>query len=252
MIYSLSTRSLCIFLAAISSLATAQNQAPANAAAPPTVEQPTVETDPSVKKIDESRYDIGGIIIDQKLREIRFPAKVNMPEGLLEFIVVHSRGKLHESLLLTEISPTKLNLAFTLLRYPPSRELYALPNDRGGESNDYPEVPAETKAAARVKIEVEWQDGDSLKRFPINDWIQHTTTTLAMPPGPWVYGGSQVQDGKYAPEISGDIVAVFLSGSSIVNYPGADNRDDTVWIAFPKRVPPEGTDVTVIISPYAN
>lgn len=73
-----------------------------------------------------------------------------------------------------------------------------------------------------------------------------------MPPGPWVYGGSSFEDGKYAPEISGDIVAVFLSASSIVNYPGDDNRDDTVWIAYPQRVPPEGTPVTVIITPFSN
>jgi hypothetical protein len=245
-------RSLPIFFAAFTSLAFAQDQSPVEPKSLPAPDQPIVATEPSVKKIDDNRYDISGIIIDQKLCEIRFPAKVNMPEGLLEFIVVHINGKLHESLLLTEISPTKLNLAFTLLRYSPSRELYALPNDRGGESNDYPDVPAATKAAARIKIEVEWKDGDALKRFPINDWVQHTTTTLAMPPGPWVYGGSEFRDGKYAPEISGDIAAVFLSGSSIINYPGADNRDDTVWIAFPKRVPPEGTDVTVIITPFSN
>lgn len=214
------------------------------------LDKPAVE--PLVKKIDATRYDIGGITFDKKLREIRFPAKVNMPEGLLEFAVVHLQGKLHESLLLTEISPTNINLAFTLLRYPPSPELYALPNNHGGQSNDYPEVSPEIKAAARIMIEVEWKDGESVKRFPINDWLQHTTTTLAMPPGPWVYGGSQIHDGKYAAEISGDIAAVFLSGSSIINYPGPDNRDDTVWVAFPNRVPPEGTDVTVIITPFLN
>jgi len=241
-----------IFFAALTALVTAQDQSPVEPQSQPGLDQPVAAVEPSVKKIDENRYDIGGIIIDQKLREIRIPTKVNMPEGLLEFAIVHLHGKLHETLLLTEVSPTNINLAFTLLRYPPSPELYALPNNHGGESNDYPEVSPEIKAAARIKIEVEWKDGENLKRFPINDWIQHTTTTLAMPPGPWVYGGSQIHHGKYAAEISGDIAAVFLSGSSIINYPGPDNRDDTVWIAFPNRVPPEGTDVTVIITPFSN
>ncbi len=244
-------RTLILF-AAVITLGSAQDQSPVEPKSLPAPDQSVAVVEPSVKKIDENRYEIGGIIIDQKLREIRFPAKVNMPEGLLEFAIVHLHGKLHESLLLTEVSPTNINLAFTLLRYPPSPELYALPNDHGGESNDYPEVSPEIKAAARVKIEVEWKDGGNLKRFPINDWLQHTTTTLAMPPGPWVYGGSHIRHGKYEAEISGDIVAVFVSGASIINYPGADNRDDTVWVAFPKRVPPEGTDVTVIITPFLN
>ena len=207
---------------------------------------------PSVSKLDQTRYQIGEVIFDEKTREIRFPTKVNMTDGLLEFLIVHQNGKVHESLLTTEISPTDLNLAFTLLRYTPSQEFHPLPNDTGGTSDNYPEVAAEIKAAARVTIELEWSKDGKIKRVPANDCIQHAVKTTSMPAGPWVYGASSFDDGKYVAEISGDIVAIFEAPSAILQYPGEDSGNDTVWVPFPKRIPAEGTNVTVIIAPFKN
>lgn len=45
--------------------------------------------------------------------------------------------------------------------------------------------------------------------------------------------------------------AIFVSQSAMINYPGDDNRDDTVWLSFWKRLPEVGTDVIVIITPYS-
>lgn len=58
---------------------------------------------PAVEKIDASRYRIGKVIFDQKPREIRFPAKFNMIDGLLEFLVVHENAETHESPFVTDI-----------------------------------------------------------------------------------------------------------------------------------------------------
>lgn len=228
-------------------VASSQDAAPA----PPPAEENVGPVKPSVIKIDEDRFKIGEVTFDKKLREIRFPARINMVEGQLEYLIVHENGKVHEALLATKISPTHLNLAFTLLRYKPSAELYPLPNDTGGTSNKFPEVSAEVKAAARIQIEVEWEDAGKKRKLPINEWIQHGTKGTDMPAGPWVYGASVVEDGKYAPETSGDVAAIFLSAAAIINYPGDDNNNDDVWTPFPKRVPAEGSPVTVIISPYS-
>ena len=230
-----------IFLTASVSLVSAQE-----------ADKPAAPVKPSVEKIDETHYQVGRIIFDQKTREVRFPAKVNMVEGLLEFLLVHQNGKVHESLLTTDISPTHLNLAFTLLRYPPSRELYALPNDHGGTSNNFPEVAEDVKAGARIKIEVEWKEGEKPRRLTANEMIQHTVKASAMSAGPWVYGGSEFNDEKFAPESSGDLIAIFTANSALINYPGKDDDNDEVWIPYPKRVPAVGTDVTVIITPFSN
>lgn len=241
-----------ILVTAIATMALAQDVPPPAPPREPAVEKPAEPVKPSVKKLDDTRYEIGEVTFDQKSREIRFPTVVNMTEGLLEFLVVHKNGKVHESLLATDISPTHLNLAFTLLRYPPSRELYPLPNETGDAPDKFPDVAPEIKAGARVAIEVEWKDGEKIRRVPVNEWIQHEVKSTSMPAGPWVYGGSDFTNGKYAPESTGDITSIFMSVSSVLYYPGVDYNNDDVWIPFPKRVPEAGTPVTVIIRPYQN
>jgi len=228
----------------------AQDRATAEPPSPPTPDQAAPPVKPTVEKIDATHFKIGKVTFDQKSREIRFPAKINIVTGQLEFLVVHVNGKVHESLFVTDVSATHLNLAFTLLRYPPSPELYALPSEAGGLSGDFPVVPAEIKSGARIAIEVEWKDNEKTRRISINDWIQHATTTKAMPLGPWIYGASVIEDGKYVPEFTGDIIAIFLANSAMINYPGDDNGNDDVWIPFPKRVPAVDTEVTVILSPF--
>ena len=239
-----------VFLIALAPLAPGQDRAAVEPKSLPAPDQPVAPVTPPVEQLDESRFRIGEVTFDKKTREIRFPAQVNMTEGLLEFLVVHKNGKLHESLFFTEASPLDLNLAFTLLRYKPSRELYPLPSATGGASTNFPDVPAETKAAARVDIFVEWTEDGKTRRLPANDLVQHEVKAVAMPPGPWVYGGSDIHDGKFIAETTGDVIAIYLAMSALVNYPGEDRSDDTVWIPFTNRVPPEGTKVTVIIAPH--
>lgn len=218
---------------------------------PPTPDPAPAEqaAKPSVKKLDDTRFQVGDVIFDSKTREIQFPAEVNMAEGALEYLIVHRNGKVHESLFSTTISAIHLNLAFTLLHYQPSKELVPLPNDTGGASDKFTEVAAAVKAAARVIIQVEWDDDGKTRKVPVNEWIQHGVKTTAMPAGPWIYGGSDFYDGKFSAETSGDIAAIYLAPSALISYPGVDFLNDDVWTPFPKRVPPVGTKVTIRIAP---
>ena len=184
-----------------------------------------------VEQIDATHFKIGEISFDSKLREIQFPAIVNMEEGLLEFLIVHKNGKIHESLLYTEISATHLNIALKLLRYKASP----------GE---------ETAKESRLKIQLRWEDNGKTRTVPANEWIQHGVNASTMDAGPWTYNGSSINNGKFLPQATGDIAAIFLTGSALITYPGKDNNDDTVWFSYPKRVPPIDTPVTVLISPY--
>ncbi len=220
----------------------------ATAPTPPPAEKPAEK--PTVEKIDDKRYRVGKIEFDSSTREIRIPAKVNMAKGLLEFLIVHENGKIHEALFTTDASPSDINLAITLLRYKPSPELYALPSETGGLSGNFPVVPEDIRAAARVSIDVEWTKDGKPQRIGANEWIQHASTSATMPSSHWVYGGSQIEEGRFVAESTGDIAAIFLSNAAMINYPGKDNGDDTVWLAFENRVPPEGTNLTLIIAPY--
>jgi hypothetical protein len=207
---------------------------------------------PLVEQLDPHRFRINTLLVDCSTREIRFPTKVNMTEGLLEFIMVTPKGKVHESLLVTDLSPSQLNFAFILLSYKPSAELFPRLDEIGRTSGSYPEVPAEIKNAARIAIDVEWTDLEGkVHRHPINEWIQHRSHRTAMPSGPWLYTGAGVSQGKYIPDLTGDVAAIFVEQNALINYPGKAGDDDTNWFAFPNRIPPKDTPVTVIISPYS-
>lgn len=215
--------------------------------APAKVETPEK---PAIEKLDATRYRIGEVILDQKTREIRVPAVLNMKEGLLEFLIVHEHGAIHESLLRTTASPTNINLAFKLLRYKPSKELYRIPKEPGIPSDKFYEVDPEIRKAARISIALEYEVDGKTKRIAANEWIKNETIAEAMPPSPWIYGGSEFYDGRFIPESTGQIVAIYVTDLSLLNYAGEDNFNDEVWTVFSERTPDLETKVTIVFAPY--
>ena len=225
-------------------LALAAEQAPAQPAAPK----------PTVTRVDEHTLRIGKITFRPDTREIRIPTRVNMTEGLLEFALVRTGGKTHESLLVTDAKGLNINLALKLLHYKASEELFPLFEEDGSLSDKFPEVPEAIRKAARTRLSVEWKDGQTVKRAPLNEWIGYAATdaVVPMPKAPWVYGGSYVLEGKFASDTTGDLVAIFTTRNAIINYAGKDHDNDDVWIPAPKRVPPVDSEVTLIIAPYTD
>lgn len=227
------------------------DRAPVEPKTLPAPDQPVEPAQPAVKELDADRLQVGEIIFNRKTREIRFPAAVNMTDGeILEYAIVHRNGKVHESLLITDISATELNLAFKLLRYKGSPEFYAAFEEDGSLSSKFPEVPQEVKDASRIEIGVEWQEEGKPRTAKLHEWISHGTTGATMPSDPWVYGGSMFHEGSFLAQSTGDIAAIFITNAALINFSGKDNKSDEVWFPFPKRVPPEGTKVTVVISPF--
>ena len=227
------------------------DRAPVEPKTLPAPDQPVEPAQPAVKELDADRLQVGEIIFNRKTREIRFPAAVNMTDGeILEYAIVHRNGKIHESLLITDISATELNLAFKLLRYKGSPEFYAAFEEDGSLSSKFPEVPQEVKDASRIEVGVEWQEEGKPRTAKLHEWISHGTTGATMPSDPWVYGGSMFHEGSFLAQSTGDIAAIFITNAALINFSGKDNKSDEVWFPFPKRVPPEGTKVTVVISPF--
>ena len=214
-----------------------------------TEDEATKENSASVKEVSPGVFQIGQVTFNQKNRRISFPTTLNMSEGLLEFAIVHIDGKIHESLLSTTVSAFNLNLALKLLRYPESPELFQILDEDFRQTGRYPEVSEEVKTGARVKILVSWEADGKKHENLINDWIYHSTLEKAMPATPWLNHGSYVYENQFKAEVMGELVAIFLSRSSIFNFAGEDNHIDEPWIVFSGKVPPAGTPVTVTIAP---
>lgn len=241
---------IATLMCSLSAMAEGTNtQAPQIPPAPETLAKPKAVT-PALVRVDANTYRIGDVSLIPTKREIRFPGKVNMTDGLIEYLIVLKQGKVHEALFISEISPTHLNLALKLLRYVPSPELFSL-MDEGHMTGVYPEVSPSIKSQARILMEVEWDDNGTTKRTAINEWIQNSNKATAMAPGPWLYTGADLQAGKFIPDLTGDIAAIMTVPTAMINYPGSDNGGETVWFPFPKRVPQLGTPVTLIITPHS-
>ena len=223
----------------------------ADEAAPaPTPADPAPIEKPVIKDLGDGKFSVGEVTFNQKDRNISFPGRLNMIEGLLEFAIVHQNGKIHESLLVTDASPFHINVALKLLRYKPSEELFPILDEDWRPTKEFPEVSEEVKAAARVEILITWKKEDGSKgEAALNDWIYHSTLERPIQASPWIYGGSYVHNGSFQAQSTGDVSAIFTANSALFNYPGKDRELDTVWIPTPDRLPAVDTPVTIIIKP---
>ncbi|MEM6915988.1 MAG: YdjY domain-containing protein [Verrucomicrobiota bacterium] len=203
----------------------------------------------AVTQIGENRYQIGDIEIDSKTREISFPVVVNMREGgPIEYILVHEHGKVHESILITSISPLNLNVALKLLKY---EEGY------GDVFNIL--LPPEL-LESEGGTEVERGDGfyfgfvpeGKTVAIPAEDLILDGFLGRPMQADPWIYTGSKVEGGVFLAESEGSIVAIYLDNLAIFNMTieGADT--DERWGANSDSIPEIGTPGTFIISAAEN
>ena len=204
-----------------------------------------------VRKIDEDQYIVGGVTFQKSTREISFDAQFNQAGGPIEFLLVTEKGKIHESLFSCTISPTDLNVAFKLLGYPSSPELFEIVAPDHRPTGKYPEVSEDTRNGARIAIFASWQDGGLETTCAVNDLVENTSTGKVMPPGPWLYTGSLISKTEFLAEATGDIIAVFSDPSAMVNYPGETRTDDEAWSAGQGKLLVVGTPVRITIKSFS-
>ncbi len=188
-----------------------------------------------IQQIEKNKFRLKTISFDSEAKTISFPAKLNLIEGNLEYLIVTARGKTHESLIVTDISPSHLNVVMKLLSFVENKEMF--------------DPKAVTKkGTSAADILVSWKDGDKNEEHPINDLIQHNVKLDALPTAEWTYTGSSMSaENTFQAELNGDIAAIFSDPSAIFNYSGDGRNLDTVWIPFSKRLPAKDTSVTIII-----
>lgn len=193
-----------------------------------------------VERVSAGVFKIGDIMIKKKERTISFPAVVNMQGGLLEYLIVHTGGKTHESLLRTTVNPYHLQIAFLLL---------------GFEGTDKPiafQGSPETPRGEPLDITVEYKIGKSgTNKVRPEEWMvkrlrddkREKVTNLS-----WIFTGSIIGDGKFLAQQEGSIAAVFHDPVAMIDNASAGGESDEIWFVDEKSVPSIGTPVTVYIS----
>ena len=226
---------------------------------------------PKIERLNNEEVKIGKIHLHQKKRELSFKGGINMTKGLIEYFLATTKSdKVHETLILTDASPTNINIAMKLLGIKESKELFEIFDEETWKpTGKFPAVSPETHAASLVDIFVEWGKGAKKKRVPANELIHHINwpkkaptpkpneefetneaTLSVMEEGPWLSTGSYMHEGRFKAEIGGIIFGIYTNEQAIVNFFGKDRLLGDVWITNEKNVPEEGTVVTVVVKPH--
>ncbi|MCF6311675.1 MAG: YceI family protein [Verrucomicrobiales bacterium] len=259
--YSIPTRLLLTLIsAALLCLMPGQSQAQSKKSTSPAKQEKKLDSKakvakktaakPNIKKLGDNRYQLGDITFNGKTREIRFPATMNLEKGLLEYILVTDKGKIHESLLSTTISPAQLQIVLKLCHYA----------EGVGDTFDalYPDdekkgTAGKADRGSAVRIAAEWiekKDGIEVpRRFQIHELIKDLKNDQAMTQDQWVYTGSIIYEGTFIAESEGTLIAVYIDNGSLINSFRHGSDDDERWITHAEVAPKMGTPVTLILTP---
>src|SRR5580692_5395260 len=69
---------------------------------PPDLSDPAVKSNMPIHEISPGIFELGDVRIDQHQRTVTFPARLNLDQGPMEYLLVTSWGKTHESILATD------------------------------------------------------------------------------------------------------------------------------------------------------
>lgn len=215
----------------------------------------------AVKRLSPDQYQIGLVRLDAKAREIELPATLNMREGQLEYLLVHSYGKTHESLFKTEAQPYHIHLAALLLQQQgQDTELPVPPRTTGTTETKNQAGPVYTPATnvlhkgIQIEIKVLF-DQPEAKPVRAESLILDLAKEKPMKDGPWSYNGSRLAEGVFLAQRDGSIVAVIADPDALADNPGPRRNDDDNWQALTATLPPLGTKATIrmrFLSPAKN
>ena len=190
---------------------------------------------PPITMITPGHFEIGGVQIKKQEGVVEFPALVNMDNGLLEYLIVGRAGKLHESLLRTDIEPYNLQIALLMLGLEGTSNPLVEQGDPGIPEGD------------PVIIRVEWGKGMKPQRSRIEEWVLNKENGNPLDPVEWIFTGSVVSNGVFMAQVEKSIVAVYHDPAAMIDNPMPEGVSDEIWFVNEKKVPEAGTPVTVII-----
>lgn len=203
--------------------------APANSAS-----TEMVSTNLPLKNIAPGIFELGKVRFDKNKGEITFPGAVNMDRGPIEYALVHSTGKVHESLLRTDVEPYQIHVARLLA------------GTNGMAAKSVPSTEEELKGD-RVIIQARWKSNAEETSLRIEDLIFNSESNSVMSRGPWIYTGSRFLDGTFLAQRDGSLVAIMSDPDALINNPRPGRENDKIWQVNSVKMAPVGTPVEITI-----
>jgi len=161
-----------------------------------------------IERLTPGVFKIGEITMNKDTQAITFPALVNMDKGLLEYLIVQSRGKTHESLLRTKVEPYHLQIAFLLLGFEGSDRPLLFQGD--------PEKPKGDPVEITFNFHNKEGKPTTIKA---DEWVVKGGEAGLKEAGrmEWVYTGSMVRDNRFQAQIEASIAAIFHDPAAMID-----------------------------------
>lgn len=206
----------------------------------------------AITKLGEGRLRIGAVTVDPRLKAISFPAAINMTTGMVEYVIVTTGGKVHESLLRTAAEPFHIHTAMLLLGAQQTTNVDAAAFFDGKRA-----IPG---AKIRIELAIPATDSkwESIQKYLAN---APTKTPLKAEDIPhWIYNGSKFSQAATAglpntnttnsartflAQREGSIVSLIADPAALVNNPRPDRENDELWTLHTPAIPPVNTPVEV-------
>ena len=191
------------------------------------------------KVLSDGNISIGKITIHRNGDYISFPGIVNLTEGDLEVLISTPSGRAHESLIVSDIDPYKLQLALLLI----------------GAENGMRTMPTNAKNPKKINkgltqgtlVDIYIKPKD-IEAFPIEQWLKNKKTKREKKQEGWVFVGSSFStDKKCLASEEGNIVNVWTFGNTILDNPSSSGDTDDIFVVYSKRMFPYETPVSVVM-----
>lgn len=188
-----------------------------------------------LKTVAPGVFELGKVRLDKKQKAITFPAVLNMNEALVEYLVVTSNGKTHESLLRTDAEPWHIHVAMLLL------------GGKGSQGKPFPEDKTVPIPGEPLRVEIRWTEKGETKRFRGEEWIIDVARKQTTSPGDWTYTGSRFEEGQFRAQQDGSIISLIEDPDALINNPRPGRDNDDNWRVRTEGLPPLETPVEVTL-----
>lgn len=203
---------------------------------------------PAMQETSPGVFELGKMRIDKNTSTVSFPARINMAQGFLEYLLVTPKGSTHEALLVSEVQPTDLHLAMLLLGAKGAGLTTPAPGDAPGGPIDAEYLKRAPKMKGdSVILRAKWTKDGKEVVTPVEDWILNSDTKKPGERGPWIYTGSMFSNEHFMAQLEGLFASIVISPSALINNPRKGSDNDQIWTVNEKAVPPVETPLELSI-----
>lgn len=175
---------------------------------------------------------LGKITLHKKRGEIRFPARLAVRSGTLEFLISTYRGALHETLLVADISPYQLQIMLYLMG-----------------ADDKKPAKMKGKNGSLINIDLEWKEQGKTHKIPVETLVRDARTDFVMARKGFYFVGTSFVDNIPQAEGAGNVVCLYSRPDTVLDVADEQSHLDTLFYGNEDRHRPVSNQlVTVVMS----